>query len=270
MNSNLYYINIFKTYFPDSFRCLEGWFKPFSQYILSYFEVQNPIHRINFDWDLPGEEDIAFAFLPNAFSLNWFHAFPSQLDKCTQNSICLDDKDEELFFKEYGEFLNRVKYKSGSKQLLLKSPPNTARISSILKIYPNAKFVFIQRDHFETLASNRYMWNVVKAAQFEKVEDEQRDKLILSLEQKILAAYNEQKHLIAKDNLYELTFEKLMKSPVMEIERIFNQFSIELKNEDKLNIEKFVENKHGKHQGKYSPTSHDISILAQYPRPQIL
>lgn len=57
------------------------------------------------------------------------------------------------------------------------------------------------------------MWNVVKAAQFEKVEDEQRDK---------------------------------------------------------LNIEKFVENKHGKHQGKYSPTSHDISILAQYPRPQIL
>lgn len=213
LNSNLYYINIFKTYFPDSFICLEGWFKPFSQYILSYFEVQNPIHRINFDWDLPGEEDIAFAFLPNAFSLNWFHAFPSQLDKCTQNSICLDDKDEELFFKEYGEFLNRVKYKSGSKQLLLKSPPNTARISSILKIYPNAKFVFIQRDHFETLASNRYMWNVVKAAQFEKVEDEQRDK---------------------------------------------------------LNIEKFVENKHGKHQGKYSPTSHDISILAQYPRPQIL
>lgn len=268
-NSNLYYVNIFKTYFPDAFLSMEFWFKPITQFLLNLFKVQNPIHRVDFDWDLPGEEDIAFAFLPSKFSLNWLHAFPSQSKQCLENAVLFESK-EDKFLEQYDWYLNRLRYKSKEKRLLLKSPPNTGRIKTLLKKYPNAKFVFIQRDAFKTLASNRYMWDVVKEAQFEKIEKTARDKTILKLEEQLLRIYNDQKSLIPKENLYEISFEQLMDNPLVKIEQIFKQFQIDLKAEDREGLETFIRCKHGKHQGNYSPSEYDISILEQYKRPKIL
>lgn len=260
LHPSVSYLNIFKTYFPDSFLSMEFWFKPLTQMILTIFKIKNPIHRVPFNWDLPGEEDIAFAFHPSRFSLNWSHAFPSKAEEVYERAI---KSDREEFKDYYLSYFKRITFLSKKRYMVLKSPPNTARVETLLELFPNAKFVYIQRDPLETLASNRYLLDVVDGAQFEKISSDERDELIIDLYLKMTDDYFQQRELIPKENLYETTFEKLVKNPQNELLALFKQFSLAADNDSLVEVNRFIRAKHGKHMGNYSDIVCDSSTLAR-------
>jgi hypothetical protein len=45
----------------------------------------------------------------------------------------------------------------GRRPLLIKSPVHTARLALLLRLFPNAKFVYVHRDPLATFASAAHM-----------------------------------------------------------------------------------------------------------------
>jgi hypothetical protein len=246
LNTQYEKLNIFKSYFPDSFIMLEPWLKPIIQVIFNVFKVKNPIHRCPFNWDLPGEEDIAFALWPKKTSFNWFHAFPSQLDKVLELTIHSREKD---FCHDYLYLIKKLTYSFKGKRLVLKSPPHTARIPTLLKLFPKAKFIYIQRDEKETLVSNRYMWDVVKGACFEKVSDAQRDELILKSKSLFEKKYLQDKIHLKPEQLVEVKFDELMENPLEVIQAIYSKLHLDMDVTDNEILRAYLMEEHGKYRG---------------------
>src|SRR6185369_995061 len=57
-------------------------------------------------------------------------------------------------------FLTRVTLRS-HKQIILKSPPHTARIKVLLELFPNARFVHIVRDPYALYGSTIKLWKTL-------------------------------------------------------------------------------------------------------------
>lgn len=246
-------LNIFKSYFPDSFLLLEKWLKPIMQFFFDLFKIKNPIHRCPFNWDLPGEEDIAFALYPNIISFNWFHAFPSQLERALEKSVNFKTENGKKYFKnKYLWLVKKLSYSFKGKRLVLKSPPNTARIPLLLELFPNAKFVFISRDEQETLLSNRYMWDVVSGASLEKISFDKRDELILETKRIFESKFHKDKSLIPSSNLVEISFSDLMKNPNELIENIHQKLELNYTREYFVILKTYLAKEHGKYRGIYN------------------
>ena len=61
----------------------------------------------------------------------------------------------EAWKQEFVFLLKKISLANHNKQLVLKSPPNTARIKLLLSLFPNAKFIFIHRNPYEVYVSNK-------------------------------------------------------------------------------------------------------------------
>lgn len=110
-----------------------------------------------------------------------------------------------------------------NKPLILKSPPNTARIRLLLEMFPDAKFVHIYRNPYTVFQSTKYLqqtlvWSVTL----------QQVLLEREIEEKIIADYNimydaffEDIPLIPAGNLHHVCFEELEKNPLEEVQKIY-------------------------------------------------
>jgi len=250
LHPDIGYLNIYKTYFPDSYILTQKWLKPLTQKLLKLLKVQNPIHRQPFDWDLPGEEDIALIFKPSITSLNWLHAFPSSYQEILDKVM----SSHELWASEHMSILKKAHYNLKVNQMVLKSPPNTLRMRKILKLYPNAKFIYIARDYEETKLSNQYLWDVVRGACYEQPNIELRDQCISDLYQYFDKTYQEDKKYIQDSNLYEIDFEDLMNDPQGQMKSCFESLGLSYTNEYALVLEDFIIENHGKYRGIQNKT----------------
>ena len=72
----------------------------------------------------------------------------------------LPRKDRRRFYHIYNYMLKKVTFMKGGKQLLLKSPDNTARIAFLKRAYPKAKFINIYRNPYTVVRSALNMFRI--------------------------------------------------------------------------------------------------------------
>jgi hypothetical protein len=242
--------NIFKTYFPDSFLVLEPILKPILEILFKSLEIRNPIHRKPFSWDLPGEEDIALTLYPSRVAFNWLHGFPHRYNEVIENSLNFtDEKDKSLYKKLHLNLVKKLSLSSKNKRVILKSPANTARIKTLLELYPNAKFIYIERDKEETIESNRYLWDVVTKAVYEKVDLQRRDEIIVDTMNLFKERFIKDRELISSSNLIELSFSELLKNPKECYRDIHDHLGLIYGDYDLEILDTYLTKEHGKYRG---------------------
>src|SRR4030095_10766430 len=74
----------------------------------------------------------------------------------------IPDGEAEAWKQSFIFLLKKISIANQRKQLVLKSPPNTARLKLLLSIFPDAKFVFIHRNPYEVYSSNKRFWQVLQ------------------------------------------------------------------------------------------------------------
>jgi hypothetical protein len=127
--------------------------------------------------------------------------------------------------RSYRRYLRKVVGKLGNTEtLLLKSPANTARIPLLLEMYPDARFIHIHRNPYETVRSTMHLYDAwFQMANFQSLEElkRKRDALVLDMYEEMHRCWTEDKKLIPDDRLMVLGFEELKQKPVEVLEKIY-------------------------------------------------
>ena len=231
-----------------------------SKFIFKNFMKMNmpenrPSDNVKLGIDLPQEDEFALSNLTDKSFYHFFY-FPKLFRKYYDDAIENVNKGKYLSWdRTYLQLVIKALINTKGKRAVIKNPVNTARIESLLRIFPNAKFIFIYRNPVTVFLSTRkFFYELFPTLWFNEVSKEFIDEMIYENFKRMMQDYDLQKCLIPKGNLMELKFEDFEKNPVEQCRNIYT----ELLNEDflvtKEYFERFILNQKG-----YSKNSYQIS-----------
>ena len=236
------------------------------QAVVKVLNIKNfHFNNYNLQLDDPNEEDLLLASTLSRCTSTWGFLFPKNWRNWLIPGFFENNFTNDWSYR-YQKLIKSLTYKAKGKRLLLKNPPNTGRVGILLKLFPDAKFIYIGRNPYHLYYSLKNLWkNVIcKYYALQKVDDEIIDKIIFEHFIAIKDKYENEKYLIPKGNLIEISFEELESSPFEVIKRIYLKLNIigfsEMENELKRVIER--EKKYKKFTYKYS--SKKASLIENY------
>lgn len=112
-----------------------------------------PMDNMHYGLDLPMEETFALLTVSDQSIIHMI-AFPQEYRRYLAGAFVEDLPREEraAWERTYDFLLRKLTYICGGKQLLLKSPDNTAHMKELMGMYPDARFINIHRDPYDTIA----------------------------------------------------------------------------------------------------------------------
>jgi hypothetical protein len=141
---------------------------------------------------------------------------------------------------------------SGGGRIILKNPVNTGRIKTLLRIYPDAKFIFIYRNPVTVFLSTRkFFLELFPTLWFHEVSPEFIEKMIFDNFRLLMHDYEEQRNLIPKENLAEVKFEDFEKDPINQCRRIYSLFGDDFQKALPF-LEQFVKSQKGYTRNRYT------------------
>jgi len=173
-------MTLFQSVLPEISLCFGRIFCWIFNPILKAFKVTNKYHHVAFDFNFPGEEDVGINALSSFVDYNRIFQYPSKYAEIGEQYLLnLSKKDKETFKVNYRLLIKKVAASNPNKTLILKSPPNMARIALLKEMYPEAKFIHIHRDPYRAIVSTKRLWHLNKAFTFEAYTSDLIDKVIL-------------------------------------------------------------------------------------------
>lgn len=213
----------------------------------------HPVHGVPMTVDFPSEEDIALVLSWYPYTPAWSHMFPKRADHFFGKPLFSEEGSAESkeFMDMYKYFVQRLSYMNNGKQLVLKTPTNTTKIAELIKLFPNAKFVYIERDPKEVFFSNMKLLHASRHQWLQDMPDEQKVDVFLKTYPQMLQRYQETKHLIPKENLAELRFETFCENPLENLKDLYHKLGRTMSSEAEEIIKVFLAENHGKHRYHY-------------------
>ena len=188
------------------------------------------IDNIPVDFAMPQEEEIALmcsSGLSPYVSLN----FPRTADQTLEYLFMGDaigPRERERWRAAYVKLLKAASFSSQGKPLVLKSPSNTSRIEELLELFPDARFVYIQRNPYDTVRSYLHLirlmdnWHALQSFDFEELVSRQ-----IVIYRRMAEAYLEQRQLIPEGRLVEVRYEELEQDKIGHMRLIYDSLGLE-------------------------------------------
>lgn len=255
------YNTTYQTVFPN--RMLFG--QPFFKRTLAWLMPdKRPTDNMELQVDLPQEEEFALAnMMPYSYYHFWF--FPRHMMEYCDRFLLFNTitEEERRVFRE--TFLKLVKislWNTGGTQFLSKNPPHTGRIRTLLEMFPNAKFIYLMRNPYTVFESTRsFFTNTIRPLRLQEISGEQMEKNIVEIYQLLYAKYQEDKHLIPPQNLYEVRFEDFERDAFGTTRDIYAKLDIPGFHESEEAIRTYLEGKKGYRKNTYRYDARTIDIV---------
>lgn len=146
------FCNTFQAGFPNGFLTLE----PLKWLLRPIMDDKRPMDNMDLGFDLPQEDEIAtnvlsagtspympIVFMPQARRFFPFFTFR----QASANAL-------EQWTNAFLHLLRKLTVRHGEdRRLVLKSPVHTARIALLLKLFPDAQFIYLHRNPYEVFCS---------------------------------------------------------------------------------------------------------------------
>jgi len=228
-----------------------------SKFIFKNFMEMNmpdkrPSDNVKLGIDLPQEDEFALSNLTERSFYHFFY-FPNLYREIYTRSI--DDVNQGIdpsWDRIYRDLIVKSLLNSYGHRAVLKNPVNTARIKSLLRTFPDAKFIFIYRNPITVfLSTQKFFYELFPTLWFTKVDRVFIDEMIYENFKRLMHDYDQQKHLIPKGNLVEIRFEDLEKEPLELCRNIYNDLLHEDFVAPRVHFEKFLSNQKGYTKNNY-------------------
>lgn len=226
------YCTTFQGVFPNLLLTQQWWFKPIFAKLMP---SERPSDGVKLGPDLPQEEDFGLGnTIPNTIYNSFY--FPMDFQEYMHQNVLRDTEskaDDEQFRKGYQRFaakamLNPIFKKKGVKRLLSKNPPHTARIDQLLKLCPNARFIYLERDPCDAISSfKKFALSILHGLQFQELDESCYEDALIELYVAMRDKYAALKPLIPSGQLLELHYDELVKDPMSIAERIYVELKID-------------------------------------------
>ena len=252
LDKNLGYFTTFQAYLPGVFLANEKLFKPI---VASSIPERRPMDNVPMHPDFPQEDQYAVgAFSPYSYYHGW--CFPKNMSFYNRFVLMenVSDYDIQRWKDIYLYLLKKATISVGGKRLVLKNQDNTAKVKLLLELFPDAKFVLIQRNPYDLYYSMLKFMRIViplycvqNPPPFNAVEDSMMD-----LYSKMFRKYLQERSLIPKGNLVEAKYEDFIREPIKMIQRIYSELNLDgftvskaafetyLKNQESFNRESYI------------------------------
>jgi len=218
--------------FPNTYQCFDPChFLLTERLVRKYCNWLLPSRRIMDNmpvgWERPQEEEFALALL-GAPSPYRTIAFPNRgpLDPEALDLDELSPRRRIAWKRTLLHFLKTVTL-GDNRRLVLKSPPHTCRIPTLLEMFPDARFVHIVRDPYAVYASTMNLWKTLNRSQALQTPTE------VGLEESVFATFNHfhqriaaTRDLVRPDRFYEVRYEDLTKDPGAVLRRLYDQLDL--------------------------------------------
>lgn len=246
------YNTTYQTVFPHLMMFGQPFFKKNMSWLMP---DKRPTDNMELAVDLPQEEEFALANMcPYTYYNFWF--FPKyQLEYCDKYMLFNDITPEELKVWEetFTKLIKISLWNTGGTQFLSKNPPHTGRVRELVKMFPNAKFIYLMRNPYTVFESTRsFFTNTIQPLKLEEFSDEQIEKNILTVYERLYHKYEADKACIPEGNLIEVRFEDFEADALGMTKKIYDTLSLPGWEEARTAIEQYVGAKKGYKKNKYN------------------
>ena len=120
-----------------------------------------PMDNVQYSLELPMEETFALSTISTRSIIHMI-AFPAGYERYIRQAFPqeLPPAEQEDWRRAYSYVIRKLTLAHDGRQLLLKSPDNTAHIALLQQLYPDARYINIHRDPYRTIASTIHMFRV--------------------------------------------------------------------------------------------------------------
>lgn len=200
------------------------------QNLIVILKIKNPFfHDSIVRLSDPAEEDDYLMNKASVYTAYWGLVFPKRWRDWLNGAKQLADPGfREGWEREYLHTIRYATFRNNGKQLVLKSPPNTERVSILLRLFPGAKFIYIYRNPYRLYYSVKNMWKkaILSYYSVQELSDTELDDLIFEHFIYLTKQYESQKALIPEGNLIEISYEQLMKDPYQTVQEIYTGLNL--------------------------------------------
>ncbi|MFX1252381.1 MAG: sulfotransferase [Promethearchaeota archaeon] len=245
------FLNLFQAAFPKSYLTN----KFYSKLMEMYLPKTRPMDNMAFGALTPGEDEMMLGnLIPFAFynSLYIPHRMRESYDVFISFKR-LAKKNLEEWKRKYEYILKKITYCCKGKQIILKSPANTARIKLLLELFPDSKFIHIYRNPYIIFHSTLHFYKkTILPFMLHKISDNELESNIFRIYKEMMTDYFKDKNLIPKQNLIEVKFEELEENPIEELHRIYTHLDLNGFKDAKPYFDKYLFSIKGYKKNKYS------------------
>ena len=187
-----------------------------------------PMDNMAVSVELPQEEEIALA---NTSHLSFVHhlSFPKRAREYQQKfaTMRLTNSEMARWERAYLDVVRKATLASGGRRLVLKSPTNLGRTAALLRLFPDAKFIHIVRNPYVVYRSMTNLYrHVLPICQLDDADPEDVVASMLDSYAAMMRRYMRDRESIPKGHLAEVRFEDLERTPMAELERLYDELEL--------------------------------------------
>ncbi len=217
--------NLYRMLFPDHYVLTESWMMPLLNRFAKIFRLKYAFQRSQLDLSLSGELDTALCSFGSTQAYTWAHLFPKRYQHLMQQRVFTSET--ELDLSDYDYLIRKLSWKSKNKRIIVKSPGDTGRIKALLKRYPNASFIYLSRGSYDVYHSSMYLWEAIQRENsLQQLNEEAISNLVKWTFPLLMKNYEEQKSIIPKKHLIELSFEDLHDHTESTIKKVYQELAL--------------------------------------------
>jgi hypothetical protein len=133
----------------------------------------------------------------------------------------------ERWKQELLRFCKRLAYRD-PRRIVIKTPPHTARVRTLLEMFPDAKFIHISRNPYALYRSTVALWRALNAEEGLQVPRDESwvGRFVIDSLRTMYDAYLEDRALLGDDQLVELRYEELIDDPKTRIRTIYERLEL--------------------------------------------
>ncbi len=217
---------------PTTYQCLEPNHFVLTERILTKLLAwvlpgRRPMDNMATGWDRPQEDEFGLCML-GARSPYRSIAFPNEspIDQDYLDFKNVTEADRERWKKTLFGFLRRITFKD-PRRLVLKSPTHTARIPTLLEMFPDARFVHITRDPYIIFPSTINLWKSfyrkhgLQIPNFAGLEEH-----VFATFSRMYEDFDEGCKLVPSGRLHQLKYEDLVQDPIGEMAKLYDRLRL--------------------------------------------
>jgi hypothetical protein len=220
---------------------------------------KRPMDNMAVGWDRPQEDEFALCLLgePSTYA-DW--AFPNRppmypgsldLSGLTRSQLA-------CWKRTLHRLLQRLTFRD-PRRLVLKSPPHTARVTVLLEMFPDARFVHIVRDPYVVFTSTVKLWkSLIQKHCLQTLRDEAgiREKVFREF-RVIYDRLEEAKPLIPPGHFHEVRYEDLVRDAPGEMRKLFDALHLGGFDEYRPRLDEYLDRNAGYETNKFEMTDAD-------------
>lgn len=229
--------------FAGMLKSMVGWTLP----------KKRPMDNMATGWDYPQEDEFALAVLGAGSPYTSLIAFPNSppkdLDFLDLHNV--SESERNHWKSVFVDFLKCLTVRE-QKRIVLKSPTHTARVRTLLELFPKAQFLHITRDPYTIFPSSMHLWRRLgRVHGFQVPRNEHLQERVLTMFEKMYESFEADKSLLGQGQYHQLRYEDLVADPVGQIRGAYEILSLGGFDRIEPGLQSYVEKTKGYRPNKY-------------------